>query len=683
MASKAALVVLLTLLIASADDDMLTPSDDTDEKHRGREPLPPAFHPVSEHCAVAKACPLLDSDAVIIAGIGDSGTRAVRQLVHEFGGVAMCNRDDSVPSQDAHAFRVPQYEMHIKYLLNLSHTLDYSAAPWPAGVGAAEYQAAFTTVCDGLVQYSQCMCGRGNNGGDDGSDGKLRGSRCGARGACDSGLWGWKTPKSLYYLPFYEAIFSSPAARLRAARAAFGGGVAAATMPKQTKGRTKNERTKSKDTGRGTKVRQLSPAATATVTRGGGWHSRDQHGSGKKKSGDRSAAAPGPAVPGSLVVGGAAISRGMRFVHVVRDGRDVAYGQLNQIGFAKYFFGLESDLNPSPRLTARAFHETVGSDDDDGRRALGSGDSGTRGDGGGRRALGGCGAARGVLNDPAAQRQWRSGTRARALRTARQPCARRRLRRDPAEMTPEELAAREERRRKRREKHKRDQGKDWEEGDGNVTLVGAGGEGHKGGGGSGGGGSGRLEVHLTDEQRARIWAGNGKSHSDGEDAPEQAKADREARKKHGTARNKILFWSSLNADLFCYAARALAPSGRYAVVRIEDLALVPHAQTRPKWVVSQLGDFLGVADKRSLDDVAAAVAIFEGHAGSFGGNKLDESERAKRLDTIGSKGHRALELFGYTREDYGLEKTCEDALVCGVIGGELRTARSLARCAVP
>ena len=41
-----------------------------------------------------------------------------------------------------------------------------------------------------------------------------------ARVACDSGLWGWKTPKSLYYLPVLDDIFAARAAADAAARSA-------------------------------------------------------------------------------------------------------------------------------------------------------------------------------------------------------------------------------------------------------------------------------------------------------------------------------------------------------------------------------------------------------------------------------------------------------------------------------
>ena len=230
---------------------------------RTTAPSPLAPSSLSAVCGMAvRGCPLLDdADPVVIAGIGDSGTRAVRSLVHEFGGVAMCARDESTSSHDATQFRVAGYESQIREFLAISRSLDYNES----SLGREAWAATRAVACGGLARYAECMCPRST--GSVRSRGRAGAGACvlGTRVACDSGLWGWKTPKSLYYLPVLDDIF--------AARAA------------------------------------ARPAVT------------------------RRLASPPPGV------GRAA---GVRFVHVVRDGRDVAYGQFNQIGFARHFFGADA-----------------------------------------------------------------------------------------------------------------------------------------------------------------------------------------------------------------------------------------------------------------------------------------------------------------------------------------------------
>ena len=95
---------------------------------RTTAPSPLAPSSLGDVCGMAvRGCPLLDdADPVVIAGIGDSGTRAVRSLVHEFGGVAMCARDEGSSSHDATQFRVAGYESQIREFLAISRSLDYN-----------------------------------------------------------------------------------------------------------------------------------------------------------------------------------------------------------------------------------------------------------------------------------------------------------------------------------------------------------------------------------------------------------------------------------------------------------------------------------------------------------------------------------------------------------------------------
>ena len=459
---------------------------------RTTAPSPLAPSSLGDVCGMAvRGCPLLDdADPVVIAGIGDSGTRAVRSLVHEFGGVAMCARDEGSSSHDATQFRVAGYESQIREFLAISRSLDYNES----SLGREAWAATRAVACGGLARYAECMCPRGHVAARARSRAGAGACVLGARVACDSGLWGWKTPKSLYYLPVLDDIF--------AARAA------------------------------------ARPVAAARGV------------------------APSPPPRG---VGRAA---GVRFVHVVRDGRDVAYGQFNQIGFARQFFGADA-------VTRRG-------------RA--------------RRALRGLGKHRTDSGEGATSRA--------SARAAR-----------------------------KKERH----------------------------------GAARRDADADAVVAATVAGGGSALNASGAPAKHAHEAHMNARR----ARARVRFWSELNVDLFCYGARALAPSGRYFVVRIEDLALRPHALTDAAAVARALGTFAGVAAARDARAIADAVAIFEGHASAFGGGRLAADERAHRLEALGSGGTRALALFGYALGEYGIAARCADLGACGIVAP---AARATARC---
>ena len=168
------------------------------------------------------AVPVGGAGAVVVGGVGDSGTRGVEAAVHGPLGVDACVvskwRLFSLKSQDSAVFQPTNFVSLMKAAAAAAAPpLDYSAAAADRWGLADKWDHAMWRTCFAVNVTLECLSGQ--SAGDGYWRVAPERGRSALRGAAASSyLWGWKLPQSIYQLPLYDALFGdrwrgSPASR--------------------------------------------------------------------------------------------------------------------------------------------------------------------------------------------------------------------------------------------------------------------------------------------------------------------------------------------------------------------------------------------------------------------------------------------------------------------------------------